>query len=42
VPLMHAKVALLGELWWHDEDALGHVADVIGFAPLTAGRSTPG
>lgn len=31
VPLMHAKLALLGELWWHDEDALGHVADVFGF-----------
>jgi hypothetical protein len=31
VPLMHAKLALLGELWWHDEDALGNVADVIGF-----------
>jgi hypothetical protein len=31
VPLMHAKLALLGELWWHDEDALGHVADVTAF-----------
>jgi hypothetical protein len=31
VPLMHAKLALLGDLWWHDEDALGHVADVTGF-----------
>jgi hypothetical protein len=31
VPLMHAKLALLGELWWHDEDALGYVTDVIGF-----------
>jgi hypothetical protein len=31
VPLMHAKLALLGELWWHDEDALGRVADVTGF-----------
>ena len=31
VPLMHVKLALLGELWWHDEDALGHVADVTGF-----------
>lgn len=31
VPLMHAKLALLGMLWWHDEDALGHVADVVGF-----------
>jgi hypothetical protein len=33
VPLMHAKLALLGELWWHDEDALGHVDDVYGFRP---------
>lgn len=31
VPLMHAKLALLGDLWWHDEDALGHVSDVYGF-----------
>jgi len=31
VPLMHAKLALLGDLWWHDEDALGYPADVIGF-----------
>jgi hypothetical protein len=31
VPLIHAKLALLGELWWHDEDALGHIADVTGF-----------
>jgi hypothetical protein len=33
VPLMHAKLVLLGELWWHDVDALGHVTDVIGFTP---------
>jgi hypothetical protein len=32
-PIVHAKLALLGDLWWHDEDALGHVADVIGFTP---------
>jgi hypothetical protein len=32
-PLMHAKLALLGHLWWHDEGPLGHVEDVIGFAP---------
>jgi hypothetical protein len=31
VPLMHAKLALLGDLWWHDEDALGYVSDVYGF-----------
>jgi hypothetical protein len=30
-PIMHAKLALLGHLWWHDEGALGHVEDVIGF-----------
>ncbi|MYR43829.1 hypothetical protein [Streptomyces sp. SID5910] len=22
---------LLGEMWWHDEDALGGVADVLDF-----------
>lgn len=33
VPIMHAKLALLGHLWWHDEGALGHVEDVIGFTP---------
>lgn len=31
VPILHTKMVLLGDLWWHDEDALGHVADVIGF-----------
>ena len=31
VPIIHAKLALLGHLWWHDEDALGFVDDVIGF-----------
>jgi hypothetical protein len=31
--IMHAKLALLGHLWWHDEGALGHVEDVIGFTP---------
>jgi hypothetical protein len=30
-PILHAKLALLGHLWWHDEDELGHVADVVGF-----------
>jgi hypothetical protein len=34
VPIAHAKLALLGHLWWHDEGALGHVEDVIGFRPL--------
>jgi hypothetical protein len=33
VPIMHAKMALLGHLWWHDEGPLGHVDDVIGFTP---------
>jgi hypothetical protein len=31
VPIVHAKLALLGHMWWHDEDALGLVNDVIGF-----------
>lgn len=31
--LLHAKVALLGHLWWHDEDGGPGVADVIGFTP---------
>jgi hypothetical protein len=33
VPIIHAKLALLGHLWWHDEDGTGMVADVIGYAP---------
>jgi hypothetical protein len=33
VPILHTKMILLGELWWHDEDDLGHVADLIGFRP---------
>jgi hypothetical protein len=32
-PIMHAKLAILGHLWWHDEGPLGHVEDVIGFTP---------
>lgn len=31
-PLMHAKLALLGHLWWHDEGEFG-LEDVTGFAP---------
>jgi hypothetical protein len=31
-PILHAKLALLGHLWWHDEGAAGHVEDVIGFS----------
>lgn len=30
-PVMHAKLALLGHFWWHDEGALGYVEDVMGF-----------
>jgi hypothetical protein len=30
-PIAHAKLALLGRMWWHDEGALGHVEDVLGF-----------
>ncbi|MYT18473.1 hypothetical protein YWIDRAFT_08197 [Streptomyces sp. SceaMP-e96] len=33
VPFLHTKIMLLGEMWWHDEDALGGVADVFGFRP---------
>jgi len=32
-PIIHAKLALLVHLWWHDEGPLGHVDDVIGFTP---------
>ena len=32
-PIVHAKLMLLGHLWWHDEGPLGHVEDVIGFRP---------
>jgi hypothetical protein len=32
-PIVHAKLALLGHLWWHDEGPLGEVEDVIGFTP---------
>ncbi|WP_329224180.1 hypothetical protein [Streptomyces canus] len=33
VPFLRTKIMLLGEMWWHDEDELGCVADVIGFRP---------
>jgi hypothetical protein len=33
-PIMHAKLAVLGHLRWHDEGPLGHVEDVVGFTPL--------
>ena len=32
-PIIHAKLALLGHLWWQDEGPLGHVDDVIGYTP---------
>ena len=32
VPILHTKMVLLGELWWHDEDEFGP-AEVIGFRP---------
>jgi hypothetical protein len=32
VPILHTKMALLGHVWWHDEDEFGP-ADVIGFHP---------
>jgi hypothetical protein len=28
---LHDKLALIGELRWHDEDELGGCADVVGF-----------
>lgn len=31
-PILHTKMMLLGELWWHDEVEFG-VGDVIGFRP---------
>jgi hypothetical protein len=32
VPILHVKMVLLGELWWHGEDESGS-ADVTGFRP---------
>jgi hypothetical protein len=34
VPIPHAKLVLLGHLWWSDEGALGHVEDVTGFKAI--------
>jgi len=31
VPIIHAKMALLGHFWWHDEGPIGNVEDVLGF-----------
>ena len=34
-PIIHTKLALLGHLWWHDEDGSpAGVADVTGFEPF--------
>jgi hypothetical protein len=33
VPIMHAKLALLGHLQWHDEDAFGNPDDIVWFTP---------
>jgi hypothetical protein len=33
VPIMHAKLALLGHLRWHDEDVFGNPDDIIWFTP---------
>ncbi|MEU7171242.1 hypothetical protein EAD96_30065 [Micromonospora sp. BL1] len=34
-PIIHAKMALLGHLWWHDEDdSPAGVVDVRGFTPV--------
>ncbi len=33
VPMVHAKVMLVGELWWHDEHPSGHFAHITGFRP---------
>jgi hypothetical protein len=32
IPILHTKMVLLGELWWHDEDEFG-AAEVTGFRP---------
>jgi hypothetical protein len=32
-PMAHAKLALLGDLWHHDEGAEGEVGDFVGFSP---------
>jgi hypothetical protein len=33
VPIMHAKLALLGHLQWHDEDVFGNPDDIVWFTP---------
>ncbi len=33
VPLLHAKMVLLGDLRWHDEDELGYPTETLDFSP---------
>ena len=33
VPILHTKIVLLGNLWWHDEHPAGYPDDIIGFTP---------
>lgn len=33
VPTVHAKLLLVGELWWHDEHPEGYADDITGFRP---------
>lgn len=33
VPIVHAKIMLLGQMYWTDEHPSGHVVDLIGFRP---------
>lgn len=33
VPIVHAKIMLLGQMFWTDEHPSGHFADIIGFRP---------
>jgi hypothetical protein len=33
VPILHTKMVLLGNMWWHDEHPSGYPEDIIGFTP---------
>ncbi|UFN45183.1 hypothetical protein [Nocardioides okcheonensis] len=33
VPIVHAKILLLGDMWWTDEHPSGFVQDIYGFRP---------
>jgi hypothetical protein len=33
VPIVHAKIALLGQMMWHDEHPLGFAEDILYFVP---------